>query len=320
MREKPPGQTAATAGVAAHEVRPRPPAARKPGVLLVALGASLWGTDTVLRRPLAGPLSSLTIVLYEHVILAALLLPVCIAARNQWKKLSVKQWAAVLGIAWGGSALATVLFTQAIKLGNPTAAVLLQKLQPLFAVLLAGLLLGERLRRAQWIYLGVAVVAAYLVSFGDRGLRAPFAAGSAAQARAALLAAGAALLWGASTVLGRFLARSLSFSAITALRIVAALPLLLLLGVFQNHGRLPTVAEGQFLSLLLLALVPGLAALLIYYRGLRTTPASLAAIAELCFPAAATVLNWAFLDARVTAVQIAGFLVLWAVIAQLQRR
>ena len=68
------------------------------------------------------------------------------------------------------------------------------------------------------------------------------------------------------------------------------------------------------LSLLALALIPGLAALLIYYRGLRQTPASRAAVAELSFPATAALLNWTLLGASVSPAQIAGFALLWAAI------
>jgi drug/metabolite transporter (DMT)-like permease len=60
-----------------------------------------------------------------------------------------------------------------------------------------------------------------------------------------------------------------------------------------------------------MALVPGLAALLIYYRGLRNTRASLAAVAELCFPATAALLNWIVLGAGVSFIQVAGFAWLW---------
>ncbi len=285
----------------------------------MALGASLWGTDTVLRRPLAGAVSSLMVVFYEHLILSVLLLAVCLATREQWRRLRVREWAAVLGIAWGGSALGTLCFTEAIKIGNPTTAVLLQKLQPLFAVLFATRLLGERLRRRHWLYLALAMAGAYLVSFGNRGLRAPVGAEDGAHASAALLAVAAAALWAGSTVLGRYLMPRLSFAALTALRVVGALPLLLLFVLLAGSAPRPVLGMRQLAALLWLALVPGLIALLLYYRGLRHTPASLAAIAELCFPATATLLNWAFLGSRITPVQLAGFALLWGVIVQMQR-
>lgn len=122
-------------------------------------------------------------------------------------------------------------------------------------------------------------------------------------------------MWGSCTVLGRFVLRSVSFSTLTALRVVAAAPVLTLLG----GGRVE--AGWREAGLLTgMALVPGLAALLVYYYGLRHTRASLAALGELSFPATAALLNWTFLGARITAPQAAGFALLWGVIFYLERR
>ena len=277
----------------------------------VALGASLWGTDTVFRRPLTSSLTSAQIVLIEHFILAVTLAIPLWSRRSEWLSLNRKQWGALLGIAWGGSALGTICFTEAIKLGNPTTAALLQKTQPVFAALLAWLLLGERLGKRFWICLALALCGAYVVNFG---LAAP---GAGMQGKAALLALAAAALWGASTVLGRFLLESVSFFALTALRIIAAMPFLAALN--GAPALAISVDLRQALSLLLLALVPGLLALLVYYRGLRHARASRAAVAELSFAATATLLNWIFLGSRISAIQLAGFALLWVAIINLNR-
>jgi drug/metabolite transporter (DMT)-like permease len=274
------------------------------GLLWVALGASLWGTDTLLRRPLTASFTSSQIVFAEHIILSVVLLPVLWRSRGEWRKLGPRQWAAVAGIALGGSALGTLCFTEAIRLGNPTSAVLLQKLQPVFAALLAAALLGERLGVRFWAWLGLALAAAYLVAFGAAPPPEPLAAVPA------LLAAAAAALWGASTVLGRFVLGSISFTMLTALRIVVAMPLLAAMG----GARLPAIHTHDALALLLLALVPGLLALLIYYRGLGRTLASRAAVAELSFPAVAALLNRLAFDTPVTFTQLAGFALLTALV------
>lgn len=280
------------------------------GLLWVALGAALWGTDTLFRRPLTAALPSARIVLLEHLVLCAVLLPIAWRGRREWLALGGRGWAAVLGIAWGGSALGTVLFTEAVRAGNPTAAVLLQKTQPLFAALLARGLLGEALGRRFWGVLAAALGGAYLVSFG---LRLP-AAG--VESTAGLLALGAAALWGGSTVLGRFVLERTKFQTLTALRILAATPVLALMAWGTPAGRLD--ARGMA-AIVTIALVPGLAALLTYYRGLQRAPASRAAVAELAFPASAALLNWIFLGAGVTAPQVAGFAVIWLAIVSLER-
>ena len=280
----------------------------------MALGSALWGTDSVLRRPLTRSLASPAIVLYEHLILSLIAIPVLISRWRELREMRARDWLAVLGIAWGGSALATVLFTEAISRGNVNTAVLLQKVQPLFTFLLAGPLLGERLTRRHWGYLGLGVAGAWLVSFGDRGLLPPL---SGVEISAALFALGASALWGSSTVLGRFLSPRVSFLTITSLRFLVALPLLFLITLW--HGvTLPALNVEQFGRLSAMALIPGLAALLLYYRGLMSTPASVAAIAELAFPATAVILNWTFLNQRPAMVQVAGFAVIWFVVWRIQ--
>lgn len=287
---------------------------RPSSLVWVAAGASLWGVDTVLRRPLASALSSSQIVLMEHLILLAPLLPALWFGRTAWSKLRPAHWCAICGISWGGSALGTICFTEAVKLGNPTTAVLLQKTQPMIASLLAWTFLREPLSRGFWARLALAVLAAYLVSFGAQ---LPDARLIGVTPWYALAAAG---LWAASTVLGRFILKSLSFLMLTALRITVAAPLLAVIVWFQAPFSVASLSGRQVLLLTLLALVPGLAGLLIYYRGLAHTRASLASVAELCFPATATLLNWAVLDVRISPAQVAGFISLWIVILSWEHR
>ncbi|MDP8952513.1 MAG: DMT family transporter [Actinomycetota bacterium] len=281
-------------------------------VLLVALGASLWGTDAILRVPLLEVASPSQIVLLEHLVLLLYSVPAVALGWRFFRGFKAPQWASLLVIAWGGSALATLLFTTAFAVGNPTVAILLQKTQPLFAVALASVLLRERLGWAYWPCFAVAMLGAYLISFGDLG---PFRALSSAEALTAALALGAALLWGSSTVLGRLVLKDVPFHALTGARLLLAVPLLVVIVLAQGSlggaGAGFTAEPGR---VVLLALIPGLLALLLYYRGLTGTRASYATLAELAFPATAVVLNWAFLGVGVTANQVVGFVLLWGAV------
>ena len=168
-------------------------------VLLVAVGAAMWGTDGVLRVPLLEVASPSQIVLLEHLVLLVYSVPAVVLGWRFFRGLGAAQWVALLIIGWGGSAIATLLFTTAFAVGNPTVVILLQKTQPLFAIALAGILLRERLGWAYWPCFAVAMVGAYMISFGDLG---PFDRSWLRRTPPAALALGAALLWGSSTVLG----------------------------------------------------------------------------------------------------------------------
>lgn len=284
-------------------------------VLLVAVGAAMWGTDGILRVPLLEGASPTQIVLLEHLILLLFSVPAVVVGRRYFRGLGVTQWISLFIIGWGGSALATLLFTMAFAVGNPTVVILLQKTQPLFAVALAGILLRERLGWVYWPCFAVAMIGAYLISFGDL---APFASLRSAELLTAALALGAAFLWGSSTVLGRLVLKDMPFHVLTGARLLLAVPLLA--GIVVAQGDVGGLGAGFAAApgrLVLLALIPGLLALLLYYRGLTGTRASIATLAELAFPATAVVLNWTFLGEGVGVNQILGFVILWGAVAVL---
>ncbi|MBK1784866.1 EamA family transporter [Prauserella sp. ASG 168] len=264
------------------------------------MAAALWGTDGLLRLPLAEDLPAGTVVFWEHVIVAAVLLPFLPSALAALRRCGPREWLAVLVIGGGSSALATALFTAAFQLGDPITPLVLQKLQPVFAVLAAWVVLGERTRAAYLFFAVPALLGAWLLAFRD-----PFAVEIAA-ARAALLAVGAAALWAAGTVLGRFVSGRLSSRDVTTLRFSVGLPFAAIIVAVQ--GETYTVSWDNALGLGLLAFVPGLLALSLYYVGLRSTPAARATLAELAFPVTAAIIGVSFLDSTLSVTQWLGLL------------
>src|SRR6478672_4275257 len=250
------------------------------GVMLIAAGASLWGIDGVLRKPLTTEWSAWTIVLYEHAILTCVVAPILWRHRDQIRRMSRMGWLSAIAIGWGGSALATLLFTEAFAAAysNPDVVILLQKTQPLWAIGAAAVILGERPKAEFGVLVIPAVIGTYLLSFG---WLSPGEALTGTQAKPALYALGAAALWGAATAFGRRGLREVEPNTLMALRFSLAMTF--------------------------------------YYRGLRTTPAPVATIAELAFPATALIVNYIWLDATINGWQMAGFVLLWATIAFIYR-
>ncbi|RCV47933.1 EamA family transporter [Marinitenerispora sediminis] len=274
----------------------------------VALAAGLWGTSALMREPLARQLPAPTIVLYEHLVIVLCLSPWIWPAVRALAAAGPRVVAAMLVVGGGSSALATTLFTAAFTLGDPVTPQVLQKLQPVFAVLLAVLLLGERLTPRYAWYALPALAGAWLLAFPD-----PLAV-SVGGARAAALAVGAAVLWAAGTVLGRLAGTRLAVRHVTALRFTIALPVTLLIALAT--GAPLTIGAAQLPLLVALALVPGLFALALYYWGLSRTAASRATLAELTFPLVSALVGVGVLGAELAWSQWAGAgLVLAAVTA-----
>jgi drug/metabolite transporter, DME family len=274
--------------------------------LFVVAAAALWGTDGLFRRGLALELPASTVVFAEHLILVVLTLPLLVrGVRRAWRTFDAGDVVSLLLVGAGASAAATVLFTGAFAYGDPNTPLLLQKLQPLFAVIGARLILGERILPRYPFYFALAVTGAWLVAFPE-----PLNVGIAAFAPAAM-AAGAAALWAMGTVLGRRLTAKVGWTELAALRFGFGLPAsAALLPVGGGAQALGTLDASDMVGLLLLALVPGLLGLMLYYRGLRGTPATAATLGELGFPLSAVLVNYLAFGAVLATSQWVGLLIL----------
>lgn len=276
--------------------------------LLVALAASMWGLDGLLRKPLATQLDAATVVFWEHLIAVVLLTPFIPGALRALRRCTRREQLAVVVIGVGSSATATVIFTKAFALAAAhydfVTPLVLQQLQPIIAVALAVTILNERLRVSYAHYAVPALIGAWLLAIPD-----PLHP-RVSELTPALLALGAAVLWAAGTVLGRLVGFSLSPREVTTLRYVfglagatAAVPI---------TGAPYAAGWHNAAGLMLLALIPGLLALWLYYRGLASTAASRATLAELAFPVTAALVGVLFLGSTVTTSQWVGLAIVAA--------
>ena len=254
-----------------------------PGVVLISVAAAMWGLDGLIRKPLASSTSPTTIVFGEHVVLVAIALPLLVPALLALWRAGPRYVAAGIAVGAGASAVATILFTEALFHGDFITVLVLQKSQPLVAVVGAWLVLGEEPRpRFAW-FLVPALAGIWLIALQHP--LAPHAHGLVPIVEALAAAA----LWGLGTVFGRYLSRRLAFEHVTTVRFAfglvasaAALPIL---------GAAALASAHDSLWIAVLALVTGAAALGLYYYGLQRTPAILAALGELAFPVTAALVG-----------------------------
>ena len=277
---------------------------------MVAGAACLWGLDGLFRNYIATTLPASTIVLAEHLLLVLAVSPLLFASFRQARaSFDRTDWLMAIAIGAGASALATIFITTAFSRGDFITPVVLQKLQPLVAILGARVLLGERLHERFWIYAGAALVFAWLLAFADpldvhvRSLRT------------ASFAIAAAVLWGAGTVFGRRLSQKVDFKALTTLRFTFGLPASALAVIVMGSRIFPPAKEMDAVAAT--ALVSGLIAMMLYYRGMHTTPAAVATLAELTFPVTAAFVGVIFLNQSLSKTQWIGGVGLTATVALL---
>src|ERR1700687_4891607 len=115
-------------------------------VILVAVAATMWASDAYFRNQLVQHLSSPEIVVAEDGLVMLFLLPVLYRNRHELSFLGARGWLAVLIIAAGAQARATILFTASFSIAAQhqlfAETFVLQQTQPLLAMMLAWLVLG----------------------------------------------------------------------------------------------------------------------------------------------------------------------------------
>src|SRR3989344_542096 len=172
------------------------------GPLLIVIAASLWAMDGVIRRSLY-VLPPIIIVFYEHLIGALILAPFFLKDIKK-EKISKKALLSITFVSLFSSLLGTLWFTTALLMTGYisfSVVFLLQKLQPLFALGAARIVLKEKISKKYLIWAGLALASAYFVTF-PQGL-VNFKTGDKT-ITAALFALGAAFAWGSGTAFSRY--------------------------------------------------------------------------------------------------------------------
>ncbi len=284
---------------------------RAHGPLFIVLAAFLWSLDGVLRRSLY-VLPPIIIVFYEHLLGSLLILPFLFTEFFKGNyQLRAKQLIALLWISLVSGVLGTLFYTTALAKINYiqfSVVVLLQQLQPIFAIAAAALILKEPINRHYLRWAILALISAYFVSFPH--LKVNLATGSGT-AIAAALAIGSAFFWGSSTAVSRFGLLKLSHLTITGLRFLITTFLSLGFVFALGQGsKIASLSPQQLLTVLAIALSTGLVAMIIYYRGLKYTQARVSTILELFWPVSAIFISLFYYKETLTATQLLGSAIL----------
>lgn len=97
-----------------------------------------------------------------------------------------------------------------------STVVLIQKLQPIFAISLASIVLREKVSKSFIFLASTAILDKYLTTFGNK----PFLFLDNKSIIASLFALLASFCWGSSTVLGKATLRQIYFKLMTCIRLI----------------------------------------------------------------------------------------------------
>ncbi|GAB0174732.1 MAG: DMT family transporter [Candidatus Altimarinota bacterium] len=264
----------------------------KYGPLLIIVAATLWALDGLLRRSLYG-LPSSTLIFFEHLIGFVLIAPF---AWKEFRKirLSRSEKVSLFSVSLLSGVIGTLLFTMALAAVGfipMSVAILIQKLQPIFAISVAVIMGRERIPKLSLAFILLALISGYFVTFPDGVSNSP---DGQKQLLAALYALGAAASWGISTNFSKYLLKNHSPEVVTFMRFTITTILisigLLFIPDWNSGFRMPT--NSEWLYLFFIALSTGLVAMYIYYRGLKIVPVHVSAILELTWPIVAVFVDY----------------------------
>lgn len=263
------------------------------GALAVMFAAFLWGLDGVALTPQLYTLDVVNVVFLEHALAFLFMIPLLWAEISELRKLNGNDWLAFVWIAIFGGAVGTMAITQALFLVGfvpLSIPILIQKLQPLFAIGLAVIFLKEKPTKKFYAYAGLALLGSYLITFG---FAAPVVSLENKALLAALLGLVAAFAFGTSTTVGRYAVEKVNYRVSTYLRFgLTALIMGVLVLALGKLGNFAAVSSFQWLVLLVIVFTTGGLAIGIYYYGLRFVPAAKATFYELAFPLTVIALDW----------------------------
>ena len=255
------------------------------GPFLIMIAAALWALDALLRTTLTKTIPAASIVFFEHLVGFIILSPLFWKARGKFMLLTGGDWARLLLLTIVSSVAGTLMFTQALAISFASfdfaTPILLQKLQPIFVIILASLFLKERLSIRFAALIPIALIGSYLISFGADAIPLQWTSKEIVY----VLALGAAVAWGSGTILSKKILQKLTFSEATSLRFLFAIPISYIAAtMLRQTYSFGEVTTGNWLRFAIIAFTTGAGAVLIYYRGLQKTEAKIATIAELIFP------------------------------------
>lgn len=274
------------------------------GSLAVVVAALLWSLDGIFLRPRLASVEPSLVVFLEHSLGFIILLPFLFIYKSELKKITKKQWTAIFWVALFGGALGTTFFTKALFLTgfvDVSVVVLLQKFQPIFAILLSAIILKERFPSKFYIYAALALIGGYFVTFKNP-LSINLGTATTMMVVFSLLAA---FSWGSSTVFGKYSLKNINYGLLSVLRFGFTI-IIMLIPAIKYFSTFPTITSSVWETLAIIVFTSGAVAMYLYYYGLKKIPASLATLCELAWPVSAIIFDYLFNHNILSLTQIIG--------------
>jgi drug/metabolite transporter (DMT)-like permease len=286
------------------------------GAIAICFAAAMWGIDGVVLTPNLYNLDVGYVVFMLHLIPFAIMNIFLFREYRHVKQFTRYDIGVLLIIALFGGAIGTLSIVKAlflVEFKKLSVVILLQKIQPVFAIALAAIILKERPRKGFFAWAALAIVAGYFLTFG---FKFPDVETNIRTIYASLFALLAAASFGSATVFGKKILMRYSFHTATFYRYgLTTLLLLVFVLITGRFDQFAVTTPKNWLIFFIIAFTTGSGAIFLYYYGLRKVRAMVATICELCFPLTAILLDYLINKQQLSVVQwSSAFVLLFAIV------
>ena len=282
------------------------------GALLISFSAAMWGFDGIVLTPRLYKLDPTYVVFILH------FLPFVgmsiFWGREEFKnihRMRKDEKFYFFLIALFGGVIGTLSIVKALFLidfKNLTIVTLLEKLQPVFAIVLARVILREKVKKNFVFWAIIALISGYFLTFQST---LPKFSTDKNFVIASFYAILAAFSFGSSTVFGKKVLNSSSFKTALFTRYFFTTLITAVLLLFNGtYIEFINTTWEQWFIFILIGATTGSGAILIYYYGLKYVKANVATICELFFPISSILFEYIFYGAKLQPVQFVSIVVM----------
>ena len=284
--------------------------AKRTGILAILGASSMWALEPIFAK-LAYANSGFVQTSAVRAVCVALVAILYILLRGQTNlKVTGRQFSQLVYLALVGTIFGDLLYFYALTKIPVLNAVLIGHMQPIFIVLMGCFLLKEdKLTKFDYVGIGTMIVAGVLVTTKTLENLSAARLGNTGDAYVLL----ATIAWATTSIVMRKYLRELDAGVVTFYRYVVAS------AVFIGYLSLRSPLLLSNIYQILVGVVVG-AGTILYYEGLKRIKAAQVGALELSTPFFATLLAFLILGERVTAMQIAGLVLLLVGICFLSRK
>ncbi len=274
------------------------------GAIAISISATLWGFDGIVLTPSLYNLDVGYVVFMLHFIPFIIMNLFLFRQYREIKRFTREDMFFMGLIALFGGALGTLAIVKALFLVNfqhLTIVLLLQKLQPVFGIALASIILKEKLGKNYILWASIAIIGGYFLTFG---LHLPNLGTGANTVYAALFALLASFSFGSSTVFSKKILGKFSFQTATFYRYgFTSLLMLIYVLITGAIAQFQVTTQLNWIIFLVIAFTTGSGAIFLYYFGLTRVKAIVSTICELFFPISAIIFDYIFNGVSLSIIQ-----------------